>query len=147
MLAYDEPELERWRRQGQAAINLAASAAATTPSWSCFLAEQGAQLALKGLLHAVGEHGHAWGQDLGPLERRVAGVFGVDWPAGLDEPAMRLGRHYLPARYPDAHPTGAPEERYTAADARAALSDALSLVDAVDGDGSAAARRGASVRK
>ncbi len=132
MLAYDGPELERWRRQAQAALDLAGYAATSTASWSCFLAEQGAQLALKGLLHAVGEHANAWGHDLGPLERRVAGVFGDDWPAGLDEPAMRLGRHYLPARYPDAHPTGAPEERYTAADARAALGDALSLVHAVD---------------
>jgi len=132
MVAYDGPELERWRRQAQAALDLAASATATTPSWSCFLSEQGAQLALKGLLHAVGEHAHAWGHDLGPIERRVAAVFGDDWPPGLVEPAMRLGRHYLPARYPDAHPTGAPEERYTAADAEAAHTDALGLVDAVD---------------
>jgi HEPN domain-containing protein len=132
MVAYDGPELERWRRQAQAALDLAASAATTTPSWSCFLAEQGAQLALKGLLHSVGEHAGAWGHDLGPIERSVAAVFGDDWPPGLDEPAMRLGRHYLPARYPDAHPTGAPEERYTAADARAAHDDAGSLVAAVD---------------
>lgn len=132
MVAYDGPELERWRRQAQAALDLASLAAATTPSWSCFLAEQGAQLALKGLLHAVGEHANAWGHDLGPLERRVAGVFGSDWPPGLVEPAMRLGRHYLPARYPDAHPTGSPDERYTPGDAGAALDDALQLVNAVD---------------
>jgi len=132
MVAYDGPELERWRRQAQAALDLAASAAITTPSWSCFLAEQGAQLALKGLLHAVGEHAGAWGHDLGPIERGVAAVFGDDWPPGLVEPAMRLGRHYLPARYPDAHPTGAPDERYTPADARAAHDDAIALVGAVD---------------
>src|SRR4051794_12807864 len=53
-----------------------------------FLSEQGAQLALKGLLHAVGEHAKGWGHDLGPLEQRVATVFGDDWPEGLLEPAM-----------------------------------------------------------
>ncbi len=132
VVAYDRPELERWRRQAQAALDLARTAADTTSSWACFLAEQGAQLALKGLLHAVGEHAQAWGHDLGPLERRAAAVFNPDWPPGLMEPAMRLGRHYLPARYPDAHPTGAPEERYTAGDARAALDDAQNLVNAVD---------------
>lgn len=132
MVAYDRPELERWRRQAQAALDLAYSARTTTPSWSCFLAEQGAQLAVKGLLHAVEEHANAWGHDLGPLERRVAAVFGDDWPSGLVEPAMRLGRHYLPARYPDAHPTGAPEERYTPGDASAAHDDAVALVEAVD---------------
>lgn len=87
---------------------------------------------MKGLLHAIGEHALAWGHDLGPLERRVAGVFGDDWPPGLLEPAMRLGRHYLPARYPDAHPTGAPDERYTAGRARDAIDDAVCLVNAVD---------------
>lgn len=132
MVAYDGPELQRWRRQAQAALDLARSATGSTPSWSCFLAEQGAQLALKGLLHAVGEHANAWGHDLGPIERRVASVFGDDWPSGLVEPAMRLGRHYLPARYPDAHPTGAPDERYTPGDATAAHDDAVALVDAVD---------------
>jgi HEPN domain-containing protein len=132
VVAFDEPELERWRHQAQAALDLAKSAAQSAPSWSCFLSEQGAQLALKGLLHAVGEHANAWGHDLGPLQRRVAGVFGNDWPDDLLEPAMRLGRHYLPARYPDAHPTGAPEDRYLPADALAALDDASALIDAVD---------------
>lgn len=132
MVAYDGPELARWRHQAQAALDLAATAGTMAPSWACFLAEQGAQLALKGLLHAVGEHGAAWGHDLGPIERRVAGVFGADWPAGLSDAAMRLGRHYLPARYPDAHPTGSPEERYTAADARQAHADAAAIMDAVD---------------
>ncbi|HSH61451.1 MAG TPA: HEPN domain-containing protein, partial [Acidimicrobiales bacterium] len=61
VVAYDGPELQRWRRQAQAALDLARSAASTTPSWACFLAEQGAQLALKGLLHAIGEHAQAWG--------------------------------------------------------------------------------------
>lgn len=37
---------------------------------------------------------------------------------------MRLARHYLPSRCPDALPGGAPVDQYTAADSTAAISDA-----------------------
>ncbi len=131
MASYDRPELARWLTQADAA--LATGEGARSHSWACFLAEQAAQLALKGLLHAVGKHDAAWGHDLVLLERRAGEVFDVDWPVDLDEAAARLGRHYIPARYPDAHPSGAPDERYTAADAIQAHADALAMVAAVQG--------------
>jgi len=131
-VAYDGPELERWRGHARAAADLAAVAAAASPSWSCFLSEQAAQLALKGLLHAVGEQAAAWGDDLGPIERRTAAVFGADWPPELAEVALRLGRHYQPARYPDAHPGGGPDEHYSAGDARQAAADTAAMLAAVD---------------
>jgi HEPN domain-containing protein len=127
---YDRPELRRWRDQAAAALG-AAGAVAETPSWSCFLCEQAAQLAVKGLLHAVGAHAAAWGHDLTLLEARAASTFGADWPS-VSDPAARLARHYIPARYPDAHPSGSPEEHYTAADAGDALADALAVLVAVD---------------
>lgn len=86
---------------------------------------------LKGLLHAVGEHEAAWGHDLVLLERRASEVFGEDWPLGLDEASARLSRHYIPARYPDAHPNGAPDEHYTATDADQARADGQHLIEAV----------------
>ncbi|MGI9119429.1 MAG: HEPN domain-containing protein [Acidimicrobiales bacterium] len=131
MASYDAPELERWLRQAEAAM-VAAAGATETPSWACFLYEQAAQLALKGLLHSVGEQEAAWGHDLVLLERRVAGIFGADWPAALAEPAARLGRHYIPARYPDAHVSGAPDEHYTSGDAEAATADARAALEAVE---------------
>lgn len=110
---------------------MATAVTSAAPSWACFLCEQAAQLLLKGLLHAVGEHDSAWGHDLVLLERRTSEVFGEDWPPGLAAPAARLGRHYIPARYPDAHPSGAPDDRYTPADAEQARTDADEVADAV----------------
>jgi HEPN domain-containing protein len=129
MASYDRPELERWRTQAEAA--LATALTSTAPSWGCFLCEQGAQLVVKGLLHAVGEHEAAWGHDLVLLERRASELFGGDWPPGLDQASARLARHYIPARYPDAHPSGAPDEHYTGADADQARADAQSIHEAV----------------
>lgn len=130
MSSYDRPELRRWRDHASAAL-AAAGAVAGTPSWSCFLCEQAAQLAVKGLLHAVGAHAAAWGHDLTRLELRAASTFGADWLA-VGDAAARLARHYIPARYPDAHASGSPEAHYTVADASDALADAMAILIAVD---------------
>ncbi len=59
----DRAEFDRWRvaadDAGRAA-NVQADAALS--NWACFLAEQAAQLAIKGLLHGIGAG--AWGHDL-----------------------------------------------------------------------------------
>jgi HEPN domain-containing protein len=44
----------------------------------------------------------------------------------------RLGRHYIPARYPDAHPSGPAAAHYAEADSAEALRDAETVLDAVD---------------
>jgi HEPN domain-containing protein len=70
-------------------------------------AERGAQLAVKGLLHGLGAGGWA---------------------------LRRLSRHYIPPRYPDAHPAGPPGAYYGPEDSRQALEDlalARSVVDEV----------------
>lgn len=55
----------------------------------------------------------------------------VPW-APPDE-SGRLSRHYIPARHPDAHPSGAPGSHYREADATQALADAERVLGAVDG--------------
>ena len=50
----------------------------------------------------------------------------------MNEPAARLARHYIPARYPDAHASGSPSSHYTEADAAQAGADARRLLAAVD---------------
>jgi HEPN domain-containing protein len=99
--------------------------------WACFLYEQAAQLALKGLLHGLGLD--AWGHDLTVLCARAATELPDLWPAAAQEFATRLSRHYIPTRYPDAHASGAPATHYTAQDADQAEADARAIGDAVRG--------------
>jgi HEPN domain-containing protein len=126
----DEPEFRRWREEGDRALAAAArEAGADNHNWACFLAEQGAQLAVKGLLHGLGRG--PWGHD---LEALVAGVAdaGVDLPEEIAAAARELARHYIPARYPDAHPASSPGSRYVADDARGALEAARRILRFVD---------------
>jgi HEPN domain-containing protein len=128
----DEPEFLRWRRHAESTrVAAHAVADAGRPEWACFLAEQAAQLAVKGLLHGAGEE--AWGHDLTVLVARATASLAPAWPSGLEDQAARLSRHYIAARYPDAHPGGPPSQHYRPSDADQALADAAELQRAVDG--------------
>ncbi|GEM_PF-477011 len=128
----DVGEFSRWQDQAASAAGLARLASgAGYYEWACFVAEQAAQVALKGLLHGIGAE--AWGHDLSVLAQRAAEALGPLWPAELAGPAVRLSRHYIPARYPDAHPSGPPSAHYLASDADQALDDMEQLMAAVAG--------------
>jgi HEPN domain-containing protein len=118
----DEPEYERWLA---AARDAGSSARAQRThgafQWCCFLAEQGAQLAVKGLLHGVGAGG--WGHDLAVLTSRAGTALALTLPEDLTDAALRLSRHYIAARYPDAHPAGTPGGHYSKSDADTAIAD------------------------
>ncbi|CAN5574616.1 hypothetical protein BH23ACT7_BH23ACT7_24690 [soil metagenome] len=127
----DAPEFDRWRTQsGRAFATAVLAAAGDQHEWACFLAEQAAQLAVKGLLHAVGED--AWGHDLALLEGRAAAMIGRSWSTGIGDAAARLSRHYIATRYPDAHASGDPGAHYRKADADQALEDARVVLAAVE---------------
>lgn len=126
----DGPEFERWLAAADRAVQAAeVQAQASFAEWACFLAEQSAQLALKGLLHGVGAP--AWGHDLAALERTAATTIGVAWPPTAARRAERLSRFYIPTRYPDAVPGDIPGHRFDAEDAAAALADARAILGAV----------------
>jgi len=126
----DEPEFSRWREEAGRAIGAATrEAEAENHNWSCFLAEQAAQLAVKALLHGLGRG--PWGHDLEGLTGAV-GEAGVELTAAVRAAARLLARHYIPARYPDAQPAGAPGSRYVAEDSAAALEAAETLLAFVD---------------
>lgn len=127
----DRTEFARWRVAADRALGAsAAQAEAGFPEWACFLAEQAAQLALKGLLHGIGVG--AWGHDLTELAARVSTEIGPPWPDAAASRAERLARFYLPTRYPDALPGGVPGDRFSAEDVAAACEDAAGLLATVD---------------
>lgn len=126
----DEPEFSRWREEADRALAGARrEATAENHNWSCFLAEQAAQLAVKALLHGLGRA--PWGHDLEQLTR-AAGEAGVELSDEVTAAARLLARHYIPARYPDAHPAAAPGSRYVAEDSAGALRAAEALLGWVD---------------
>src|SRR5919204_25162 len=127
----DEAEFNRWRGEADRALTGAwALGDLGLHNWACFGAEQAAQLALKGLLHGIG--GAPWGHDLPDLGRR-ASELGLPPPPEVIAAVHRLGRHYIPARYPDAHASGPPGEHYGQADAVQAFEDAEAILGYVDG--------------
>lgn len=132
MVPVDVEEYDRWHAAGVRALAAAASQQAEGfHEWACFLAEQAAQLAVKGLLHAVGAA--AWGHDLVALVDQVDAEIGPPWPHEGRRLAERLSRFYLPTRYPDALPGGTPATRFGKADSAEALADARALITAVEG--------------
>jgi len=126
----DAPEFERWRTEADQALTQADLAAASRAyNWAAFLAEQAAQLGLKGLLHGLGQGG--WGHDLLELGRRLE-TLGLVVPQTTVDALARLSRHYQGARYPDTLPGGAPSDRYTQRDAQGALEDARAVLALAD---------------
>lgn len=90
--------------------------------WACFFAEQAAQFAAKAMLHGLGSGG--WGHDLVDLGERVATALDDPLPGPVSEAMLRLSRHYIATRYPDAHAGGTPGAHYGPADANQAVADA-----------------------
>jgi HEPN domain-containing protein len=136
MTLLDGEEFERWRGQSSATRDAArVTAEGGSWSWSCFLSEQAAQYAVKGLLHGIGEPNKAWGHDLLALVNRAAGSLGGRLQSDeIGDAAVRLARHYIATRYPDAHASGTPADHYRQADATAAGADCDSIIAAVDDD-------------
>jgi HEPN domain-containing protein len=127
----DDEEFGRWRTEAEAGREMARQARlGTRHNWTCFLAEQSAQLAVKALLHGLGTG--PWGHDLVRMGRSWAEAVGAPLPPSLDDAMVRLSRLYIATRYPDAHPAGSPGEHYTAGDADLALADLDLVITEVD---------------
>lgn len=87
--------------------------------WACYAAHQASEKAVKSLLQRLGLD--AWGHSVTFLLSEAAEDAGVGIPDHLIQLAKDLDRHYVPARYPNAHPDGAPVDYYTAKDGAAAI--------------------------
>lgn len=126
----DVDEFNRWRTEADRALEGAqAQADSHLYNWACFACEQASQLALKALLHGLGRG--PWGHDLDGLVESARDA-GIEVSEELTSAAHRLGRHYIPARYPDAHASGSPGSHYGKSDWDQALRDSRSILQAVD---------------
>lgn len=92
--------------------------------WACFSAQQAAEKAVKAALQKMGFE--AWGHSVADLLAELAPQQAV--PADLFDAALELDKTYIPARYPDAHPSGSPRRRYTRTEAERLVSHAEGIV-------------------
>lgn len=81
--------------------------------WACFSAQQAAEKAVKAVFQGMGAE--AWGHSVADLLAELTARHAV--PEHLREAALELDKAYIPARYPNAHPSGAPRTRYTRTEA------------------------------
>jgi HEPN domain-containing protein len=93
--------------------------------WACFAAQQAAEKAVKALHLHLGQE--AWGHVIAKLFQELPES--VQVAANLLEKARVLDNFYIPARYPNSHPQGAPFEHYGPLQSEAALSYAREIID------------------
>ena len=88
--------------------------------WACFSAQQAAEKAAKAVLQKLAVE--AWGHSVADLLDEIARSRGV--PGDLRDAGLELDKAYIPARYPNAHPSGSPRSRYTKGEAERMISHA-----------------------
>jgi len=115
-----------WFRQAEKDLQHAKRAVdAEDFEWACFAAQQATEKAVKALYQSI--HVDAIGHSISKMLQ--------DLPAALKpskdlvEQAKELDKHYIPSRYPNFHPEGAPLDYYTAPEARRAVEEAERIID------------------
>lgn len=93
--------------------------------WACFAAQQAAEKAVKALYQSI--HVDAIGHSISRMLQDLPASLAP--PAEVVERAKELDRHYIPSRYPNFHPEGAPLDYYTVEDARRAVEGAEKIVE------------------
>ncbi|MDI6871376.1 MAG: HEPN domain-containing protein [Bacillota bacterium] len=94
-------------------------------NWACFAAQQAAEKAVKALHFRVGQV--AWGHSVRALLEALPERLRLE--SGLLDKARILDKHYIPARYPDAHPAGPACVNYTPDEAQQAAALAQEVLD------------------
>jgi HEPN domain-containing protein len=98
-----------WLRQAERDVEQAEdSRRAGRHEWACFATHQAAEKAVKALHLNLGQE--AWGHVIAKLLRELPARLSV--PEALIEKAHVLDSFYIPPRYPNSHPEGAPFEHY-----------------------------------
>ncbi len=115
-----------WFRQAEADLELARQAVAGgRHEWACFAAQQAAEKAVKAVHVAFGRE--AWGHSVTELLRAL----GESDPAPAEpllDSAKALDKLYVPTRYPNGLPSGAPADYYTREEAEQAIRHAEAIL-------------------
>jgi len=122
-----------WLHQAHQDLNQASlSAAHGHHEWSCFAAHQAVEKALKGL--HLRHNQQVWGHGLGRLFRDLPDAVQESMEAkvlDLVERMRILDALYIPTRYPDSLPDGAPSDHFGHLQSADALNHARAVVDAI----------------
>jgi len=98
-----------WFRQAERDLEQAVvSRDAGHHEWCCFISQQAAEKAVKGLHLSHGQE--AWGHVVAKLLSELPA--GIEVSTELADKARVLDVHYVATRYPNGHPEGAPFEHY-----------------------------------
>lgn len=92
--------------------------------WACFLSQQAAEKALKAVYQKLGAE--AFGHSVFGLASRLPERFKPS--EDLLDKARELDKAYIPTRYPNSIPEGAPFEVYTEGEARRLISYAEEIL-------------------
>ena len=96
---------------------------------AAFYAHQAAEKAVKALLYHVNEA--PWGHSVRALLQRYFAGRGIAAEQELLTLARELDRHYIPSRYPNAHPAGTPHEAYDEVTSERAISSTRKIIEYV----------------
>ena len=112
----------------QALRDLEQAGASQTDSrheWACFASQQSAEKAVKSLHLARGQE--AWGHVVARLLKELP----LEVPAELIEKGKVLDNFYMPTRYANGHPEGAPFEHYGSLQSQEAIRYASEILEFV----------------
>ncbi len=77
--------------------------------WACFFAQQAAEKAVKAVFYRM--NAEAWGHSVADLLNELSNHYKVS--EELINYTLEPDKAYIPSRYPNAHPSGSPRDRYT----------------------------------
>ncbi|MEY3930861.1 MAG: hypothetical protein RLZZ516_2571 [Cyanobacteriota bacterium] len=122
-----------WLHQARADLAQAQlSAGAGHHEWACFACHQAVEKALKAL--HLGHGQQSWGHGLGRSFRDLPPGVAIRLVAAVSDLEDRLrvlDALYIPTRYPDSLPEGAPTDHFGRLQSQDALRHARALVDAI----------------
>ena len=93
--------------------------------WACFSAQQAAEKAVRAVFQKLNAEG--WGHSVADLLNELPEE--AEPGDQLIDGALELDKAYISARYPNAHPSGSPRNRYTRNEAERLTRYAEEIID------------------